>query len=426
MFKGSLVKISVQKRSVIEWMVLLIVMLPFAFAVLSEFLHIPDIIRFIIDVFLVVILIEIVSKRYLLIQKSYLPLLILFIGFVSYTLVAYVFNYQSIFYYIWGFRNNFRFFAAFFIFIFYLSEQESEKYLKWFDIVFWINFFISVFQYFILGYKQDYLGGIFGVEVGCNAYINLFFCIIISKSIIDYLNKKEKVWVMLLKFAVTMLVSAWAELKFFFVELVAIVCVAVLVTAFTWRKFIIIMSSFLALVAGIFVLVKIFPEFVGLFTLRGFLKSASADSGYTSSGDINRLNAFAVISKNILTTIPQKLFGLGLGNCDLSSIEIFNTPFYESYNSLNYNWFSTSFWFLETGYIGFTLFIAFFIICFILSLKLYKTGKARKDFCQISMVTCVVCLMSVIYNAALRLEIAYLVFFVLALPFISAKTYEET
>lgn len=426
MFRNSLVKISVQKRSIIEWMILLIIMLPFVLAGMSEFLNIPDIIKFVIDAFMILILIEIVSKRYLRIHKNYAPLFIFFFAFIVYTFLVYLFNYQSIFFYIWGFRNNFRFYVAFFIFILFLSEEESEKYLKWFDIAFWINFVVSLFQYFILGYAQDSLGGLFGVQHGCNAYTNIFFCIVLTKSIIDYLNKKEKIWMLVLKLSTTVFIGALAELKFFYIEIVVIVCVAVLVTSFTWRKLVIVLSCTLGLVIGVLILVRIYPEFIDVFTFEMLIDSAASDKGYTNGGDLNRLNAFTMISKAILTTIPQRLFGLGLGNCDLSSIKIFNTPFYDKYSALNYNWFSTSFWFLEGGYIGFGLFISFFVVCFILSLKLYKSGKARSDFCQISMVMCVVCLMSVIYNAALRLEIAYLVYFVLALPFISAKKTIET
>jgi len=425
MLKSGLAKFNIQKRSLIEWLVLLIIMLPFAFAGLSEFFRIPDVIRFAIDVFLVVIFIITVLKRYIIIKKKYIPLFLLIILFLLYSIINYAFNYQSIFYYAWGLRNNFRFYMAFFIFIMYLEENEAAKYLKWFDIAFWLNFFISLFQFFVLGYKQDHLGGLFGVVTGCNGYTNLFFCIIITKSIIDYLNKNEEFWLMFLKLAASVFISALAELKFFYIEIVIIVCAAVLVTAFTWRKLIIIVFSAIALVVGIVILVALFPEFVGIFTYEMLLESASSDAGYTGVGDINRLNTFAVISKGILTTVPQKLFGLGLGNCDLSSISIFNTPFYETYSSLRYNWFSTSFLFLEMGYIGFALYISFFVINFILSLNLYKKKQANENFCQITMVMCVVCLMSVFYNAALRLEIGYLIYFTLALPFIDAKDTKE-
>ena len=151
------------------------------------------------------------------------------------------------------------------------------------------------------------------------------------------------------------------------------------------------------------------------------IESLSSDKGYTNSQDINRLTALPIISKNILTEFHEKIFGLGLGNCDLSSIELLNTPFYNEYSQLNYNWFSVSFLFLETGYRGLLIFILFYIICFILCLKMYKSGTARKDFCQIAMIMCIICILSVMYNSALRLEIAYVVYFVLALPFISAK-----
>ena len=46
-------------------------------------------------------------------------------------------------------------------------------------------------QYFVFGLERDYLGGIFGSEKGVNGYTIIFFIIIISKSLILYMSKKE-------------------------------------------------------------------------------------------------------------------------------------------------------------------------------------------------------------------------------------------
>lgn len=421
MLKNNIERLHIRKRTANEWMVFLVLMLPFVFSTLIEFLHFPDIIRFIIDGLLAVFVISFVLRKCLIVFKCYLPLLILVAVFFVYTLILYFANYQSVFYYIWGFRNNFRFYVAFFVYILFFSEEDSDNYLKLFDIIFWFNFVVCLIQYFVFGHDQDNLGGIFGVSQGCNAYINLFFCIVITKSFIDYLNKKEKLWVMLLKLSASLIIIALAELKFFYIEIIVIVCVAVLITDFTWRKLIIILFTIIGIGLGIIILTLVFPQFADYFVIDSMIDSLSSDKGYTNSGDINRLTALPTISKNILNEPHEKIFGLGLGNCDLSSIELLNSPFYNEYSYLNYNWFSISFLFLETGYIGLVLFVLFYIICFILSLKMYKSGSARKDFCQIAMIMSIICTLSVVYNAALRLEIAYIVYFTLALPFISAK-----
>ena len=421
MLKNNIERLYIRKRTASEWLVFSILILPFVFATLIEFFHFPDIIRFVIDGFLAFFVISFIIKKRLIVFKSYYSLLILVTVFFIYTLIVYFANYQSVFYYIWGFRNNFRFYIAFFVYVLFFSEEDAENYLKLFDIIFWINFVVCLIQYFVLSYEQDNLGGLFGVERGCNAYINLFFCIVVTKSFIYYLNKKEKIWVMILKFAAALIIVSLAELKFFYIEIIVIVCAAVLITDFTWRKLFIIFITFVGVAFGIIILTSVFPQFANYFVIDSMIASLSSDKGYTNSQDINRLTALPIISKNILTEFHEKIFGLGLGNCDLSSIELLNTPFYNEYSQLNYNWFSVSFLFLETGYIGLLIFILFYIICFILCLKMCKSGTAGKDFCHLAMIMCIICILSVMYNSALRLEIAYVVYFVLALPFISVK-----
>ena len=87
---------------------------------------------------------------------------------------------------------------------------------------------------------------------------------------------------------------------------------------------------------------------------------------------------------------------------------------------MNYNWFSSAFLFLETGYIGLIAYLSFFVICFICAVRQLKKG-ANELFCRISMIISIICIIMVFYNSSLRTETAYMVFFALALPFVDAS-----
>ena len=182
-----------------------------------------------------------------------------------------------------------------------------------FDIFFWLNVAVSLYQYFVLELSGDYLGGIFGTEKGGNAYTNVFFLIMLVKDILFYLEKRQKPIPCMLKCGAMLLVAALAELKFFFVEFILVLSLAVIFTKFTWRKILIILGGSAAVVAAASLLMTVFPEFEGFLSLERILEVTTSDKGYTSSGDLNRLNAISRINELWLKTPWQRLFGLGLG-----------------------------------------------------------------------------------------------------------------
>ena len=110
---------------------------------------------------------------------------------------------------------------------------------------------------------------------------------------------------------------------------------------------------------------------------------------------------------------------MGIGNCDTSAFSICNTPFFIRYESLHYSWFSSAFLYLETGFIGLGMNLAFYIVCLVLSCKKYNDESSNKLFCQISIIFSILCIILTFYNSALRKEVAYIAYFVLALPFVS-------
>ena len=167
-----------------------------------------------------------------------------------------------------------------------------------------------------------------------------------------------------MKCAAVLVVAALAELKFFFVEFAIILALASLFTGFTWRKFAIILGGILGLAVCATLLMEIFPIFEGWFSFDRMLETATSDKGYTSSGDLNRLTAIPRINELWLTHWSQRVFGMGLGNCDTSSFAIVNTPFFEQYGHMHYTWMSYAIMYLECGWVGLIFYFGFFALVY--------------------------------------------------------------
>ena len=215
-----------------------------------------------------------------------------------------------------------------------------------------------------------------------------------------------------------LLIAALAELKFFFMEFLLVVTLAVMFTNFTWRKFWLIFGSFTAVFVGALLLTYIFPGFAGFFTLSHFFEVATAKKGYTGSGDLNRLTAITTANELWLKSFGQRLFGLGLGNCDTSSFAFLNTPFFQSYENMHYTWLSHAMMYLECGWVGLMFYFGFFVLVWLRIHKIEKqmSGTA-KSYCRIARIMAVLCCVIAIYNSSLRTEAGYMAYFVLAVPF---------
>lgn len=409
----------IKKRSQPGWLMWLIIMLPFFLGTLNELLGLPWAIRYTLDAAWGVLLVLMLYAQKRLCWKPVQGILGWICFFLVYTAAVYAVEYQSYLYYLWGVRNNFRFYMAFLAVALFLRLRDIEDYLKIFDILFWINAAVSVFQFFGQGINGDYLGGIFGTEKGANGYTNIFFVIVVTKSMLCYLQKKEKTWACISKCAMALIVAAMAELKFFFAEFVLILALAVLFTDFSWRKFLVIAGGSVAVIGCAALLVVFFPSFEGFFSVEWLYENALSDKGYTSSGDLNRLNAIPQINDLWLKNWSQQLFGYGLGNCDTATFAIVNTPFHEAYGHMHYTWIHYAFMYLECGWIGLIFYFGFFWLTYRKARKVgrYAQGK-EKVYCLLAAVVSVCCISVAVYNASLRTEAGYMVYFVLSLPYV--------
>lgn len=414
------IQIKLRRKTQAQTLIDVILVLPFLFFLLMDLLHFPGVVKYICDVAWLGLLILLLAQK----RKIMTPLhgcVVAVLSFLVLTLVIYLTKMQSPLYYIWGVRNNFRFYVAFVACAYFLREEDIQNYLELFDRVFWINALVCLVQYVLLGKRQDYLGGIFGVERGCNAYTNVFFVIVVAKSLLFYLNKRETIFQCGSKCVAALVIAAWAELKFFYVELIVILAAAVLLTDFTWKKVGIIFGGMAGILLSAALLGKLFPEFEGFLSVEAILQYAGNTKGYTGTGDFNRLTAIPGISEQFLTTPLSRLIGLGLGNCDMATgYSFLTTPFYTRYSYLRYSWFSTAFLFLETGYLGLVFFFGFFVMVLLQGRKQVKTcGNAdAKIYCQLAMIVAMCAVMIGIYNSSLRMEAGYMVYFVLSFPYV--------
>ena len=418
--------IKIKKRSQSGWLCWLIIVMPFLFGTLNGLLGLPWSIRYLIDVAWFALLLMMAVYHLRLQWRNTRKIIIWVVLFSIYTAMAYLPQYQNGLYYLWGLRNNFRFYVAFLAFSFFLSSRDIDDYYRLFDRIFWLNVIVSLVQFFALDIDGDQLGGIFGSETGANGYTNVFFCIILTKSIIFYLSKKEKLSTCAWKFIAAMIVVAMAELKFFFVESVMIIVLAILFTDFSWRKVLIIVGGFVGVLAGVALLVQIFPSFTGFFTWEWLWENAISNKGYTSSGDMNRLNAISVINDQFLKNGWARLFGLGMGNCETSTFAFLNTPFFEKYGDLHYTWLSHAMMYLECGWIGLIFFFGFFAMAYFKIKAIERSGTLDvKHVCRVARIMAVLCVVISIYNSSLRTEAGYMAYFVLATPFVAVKNRKE-
>lgn len=405
-------------------MMLFIFFFPAAQAFLTELLPIPDAIKFLCDVFLVLLLLKLFSQRFTKIDNYSMPFVVIVGLFFFITLVGYLFNYQSVFYYLWGLRNNIRMFVAFFAFAYLADWEDAKGWIKALDVLFVINFAVVILQYFS-GYGQDYIGGIFGTSKGCNGSLLIFLCIVFAKTILSFMRGEEKMSKCIFVSVASLLVSTLSELKMFFILFILILFMASFMTAHSIKKT--LFFAFGAVLVVLFgtLLTVLYKDFTDFLSFDSLIK-ALTDTGYATDEDIGRFTALPVISQRFLPGFFRKLFGLGLGNCDSSSLSMFNTPFFESHQTVHYSYFSYAFLFLETGFVGLALYASFFVASFFVSRKLKKLEMADEFTCQMSIILSVISLILLVYNSSLRMEIGFMLFFVLALPIISANEQRES
>lgn len=412
----------IRKRSLSQWILLFVMLWPFLVNFLAGLPSPINYIRYLCDgIILFWFVWDIVgqTKKSVKLRRDRMVFFIWICAFLVYTFVVYICNYQSAAYYLWGIRMNFRGFILFLRVLAQLKEDDADEWLGLLDGLFWINAVIAVFQFVVGGVRQDNLGGIFGTEAGTNGYTLIFLSIVSVKSQLNLYEHKEKLWTCLSKCVVSLLIAAMAELKFFLLLFVLQMVLVAILAKFSWKKVVVLAFCAVAVSMAMDLLAQWFSS-SGKFDIVEVIEKAFQEN-YSSANDINRLSAIGTLSHKIVKDPVDRFFGLGLGNCDNAGFAFLRTPFYERYSSLHYAFFAAPMIFLETGYVGLAFYLGFFVVCLVKAIKKRKSRMEHNLYDSMAIIFSITSPILMFYNASLRYESGWIIFIVLALPFISPK-----
>lgn len=322
---------------------------------------------------------------------------------------------------VWAIRNTFRFFGFFLACATLLTLSDVFKIMRMLYIFQILNCVISAYQFFVLGFKQDNLGGIFGTSTGCNGYSNLFFCFLLAYYGLYCLSGRVPIRKFLFICVSTLALAALAEIKIFFFEFIAIVVVVSLINIKKVRTY----GAALLIVAIFFIAFRVFATVFpsSYTTITNFDNLFGYSSKSMAGYELSRLGAFSEINTLIFNgDLLKELFGVGFGGAEYSStIPMFTSDFYRIWGYLNYRWFTHQMWYIESGAVGFSTLVLLLVSHMVYSGKMIVKAPQHKVLLQFVVISTVMTIFNLWYNCTFRIEAGYLNFFILAISCIVAK-----
>ena len=327
--------------------------------------------------------------------------------FSTYCLINMIIGGAGIVLSIWAIRVTFRFIIFFVSCVCLLDNDDLKKILKILENVYIINFFIILFQFFVQGYRQDFLGGIFGVEKGCNGSLNLFVVILLCYEFYKFFSKQSSIGRIMIYCAIAFIIAALAELKFLYIEILIILTISVFTNKISIKTILITVLAILGFIVGMFLLQKYFPYAFAVFKDRETISNYLSAS-WSETLQVTRTTGITVINKYFIEdSMMNKIFGLGLGNCEISSF--FSSDFATKYFSTNYRQFTFSMQYLETGIVGLMLYLGIYI-------AFYKDANSNETMLNNKFYLTLIILIffNVWYNDSCKTEIAYILYLLLS------------
>ena len=322
-------------------------------------------------------------------NKTYLSIVLLFLiciinslirGFSVATLQEYLnMFYVPVFYYL------------------FTNILNNEKYIKRFDkileISFFINFVFFLLQQFVLGYAhQDNLCGMFGTVMGNDGFSNIFLCFYSCMILSRYIEKKVSISYVSTVLIISLYQAAISELKIYFIELVLIIIMLVVFTKPSIRKTKMVLGGCILLFCAYQGIQTLYPHFSGFLSAASIWENITNDSGYTMVGDINRFNGFGILIPILQSNKASVIFGVGIGNA------IGNSAFYLNYSYLHYQWFAYAYIFVQTGLVGFVLYVLFYLNICTKNIKCVFTKQDIKGDVIASTICSVIAIVLLFYN----------------------------
>lgn len=303
----------------------------------------------------------------------------------------------------------------------FVTENRFHEWMKLLTTLYWVNTAVLLVQ-FAFGVRMDFLGGLFGVEIGVNGRNNLFFCVIACYQIARYLEGKENTRKTMAVLGSSILLAALSELKVYFLEAACIAAAVVILDLVNcllekrmekanWRKYgSLVLCLVVSYIGALVILYLVYPlAFKQMTQMKRFVAYDSTCHDY----QLGRLTAFQNISDLFFHWEPAKmLFGLGFGSFVDSNVGALQGTYFGEFGDLNYSWFTFQLNYLETGLLGVILYCGTIAVPGIQAAWALLRGRCGDRFslyaCTLTM--CPIMLLLYIYNNSLRGEMAYLAF----------------
>lgn len=418
-------KIKIRHRTDFEKVIFGIFIVVFGEGILSIFVPQIHPVYYLVDLLNTILFVGMIKKRLREKQRnSYLDFFyFLILLYIILAVIGAIVNYSNIMLHLWSFRN---YFTTLLFFVECVSFEHTYK-IDFLNKLTWINFMICLIEV-LLGYRQDWLGGLYGVSGGqVNGALNILLIIICTRFIVQYINKEISVLNILSVGVTSLMVATFAELKIFYVEVVVIFVLASLVTKFSLKKIVLIISGTIGILVAIRYIFLIFPDIdKKMFTISYMWNYLTNPGGYVGqfahdAGDVNRL-AFWDKCVALFQNKVELLFGFGIGNCDQIELLGLKSYIYMQHGGLHYYMFPLPMILLQQGVIGMLLYILLFVALFFAVLKKYKSNDyISKSQMQMTLILCVMAFIITIYDTSLLGKGGYLFFYIISLPFINHR-----
>lgn len=385
----------------------------------------PVFIKYLSDYLTIILLVQIIlgfsKAKTLNIRKPFIFIIL----FAVAAIVSTMYNNSGFIFFVWGARSYFRFFIFFLACTIFLKQENIDKMIKYLFILLPINTVMALFQYFILGLRDDFVGGLFGIVKGCNAEMYLYLSVVTLITIVFYVNYKISILRFLFNVLMVVLIAAISELKIVFFVLPIIVLIIFIMSFPNRRAFLMVNISIALVAVSLLFFLLLYPDWLKDFENFNMLLDHTVMDKYAGEGSLGRLTAGPFLIRNILSGTSNKLFGVGFGNA--STFLHFISEFYNRYEVLSYDLFSYSLLLFEVGLIGLITYCLFFVAVLFESIRIkMKIGKKHAAYSTVSFIASTMVFQLLIYNQSMYMDCAFIIFFALSFPFILEKdTYEE-
>ncbi len=399
---------------------------------LTDYLHFPSSTIYISDYFTLILLLKIIfvflNKKEIKVKSKKLNMLFLLIFLMLLlNLISLIINRYSLLNFIWGIRNDYKFFVAFIGYLYLdMSEKTIEKITRLLLFIFFLQLPAVLIQY-SMGYIQDDMGGTFGL--GATGVLGHFMAYIFAIAFSKYLNRKISIVKLISVLAPILVITVLSEIKIMYVYIAIILVYLMLRNKFKLSYAFIGLATLILMVFSSQKLGEIYPDFNNFWNINT-LVDYSYTRSYGDGGAINRLSGPAVIYTEVMDNNYKKYFGVGLGNAAPNQHERLKGRYNEKYDDLKYYWFFIPYYLMENGTLGLGLYIILLVYLLII-MRSNKTDNIEEKVIVKAVEVCIIInFISLIYNNGILTDqigftFWFLVYLTFRNKFESIKTFDS-